>query len=143
MPKILTVDYTAFAGLFFPLFLWAILLFLYIIGKVDAADLTLAPLYAALTAVSLLVAAWRAVFIRRLFKSGMEAPGKIASISFNADRGRVEYSYFWQGKNFRSSNAIRNLKATRQYEPGMPVRILLDGRNPQRAVIRDLYSAGS
>lgn len=85
------------------------------------------------------LAFWRIQTIQKIFSKGMEVVGQITNISFYRDRGRVEYSYSYEGHAYSSGNAIMKTRQTQQLRSGNQIALLVNPDEPQRALIRDLY----
>ena len=90
-------------------------------------------------AVGLPLALWRIRSIEQMFANSREVAGHITNIYFHRDRGRVEYSYTYQGQNYSGGNAIMKTGKTRQLHSGDQVVLLVNPDDPARALIRDLY----
>ena len=77
--------------------------------------------------------------ISSVFEDGTEAQGTVTSLSFFRGRGRVQYSYTFQGEKQSSDNAINKNGRTRKLRVGQKVTVLVDRNNPKQAFIRDIY----
>ncbi len=84
--------------------------------------------------------AWRVSVIQKLFERSLETPGKISGLSFSRDRGRVEFTYVFEGKNYTSGSSIMKNKRTERLLPGSQVTLMVDPQKPKNAMIRDLYT---
>ena len=73
--------------------------------------------------------------LRRFFTRGVELPGVIEESSFFHDRGQVFFSYQFKHRRYQSSMALHDTRMTRMLQPGRPVRVLVDPRNPNRAIL--------
>jgi len=82
---------------------------------------------------------WRISVIQKLFERSLETPGKISGLFFSRDRGRVEFSYTFEGQNYTSGSSIMKNKRTERLLPGSQVTLMVDPQKPQNAMIRDLY----
>jgi hypothetical protein len=102
-----------------------------------------APLFFYLFIIGLVIglplAIWRIRSIQQIFANSVEVNGQVTDISFFRDRGRVEYSYSFQGQNYSGGNAIMKTGKTLQLRPGSQVMLLVNPNEPKRALIRDLY----
>jgi hypothetical protein len=103
-----------------------------------------APFFLYGSIVALLVAVpvvmWRVKSIQDVFAKGVEIPGEITNVSFYRDRGRVEYTYSYQGQAYSGGNAVMKTGRTKALTPGEEVTLIVDQHEPRRAVIRDLYT---
>jgi hypothetical protein len=102
-----------------------------------------APLFLNLFIAGLVIgvplAIWRIRSIQRLFSKSVEVVGQITDVSFHRDRGRVEYSYTYQGQAYSGGNAIMKTGKTQKLRSGNEVVLLVNPDDPRRALIRDLY----
>ena len=89
--------------------------------------------------VGLPLAFWRIRTVQILFSKSMEVNGQITNIAFIRDRGRVDYSYIYQSKNYTGGIAIMKTSQTQKLRVGNQVVILVDPDNPKGSLIRDLY----
>jgi len=96
-------------------------------------------LFVAGLVVGIPVAIWRIRSIQQIFSKSVEVVGQVTNISFYKDRGRVEYSYTYQGQNYSGGNAIMKTGKTQQLRSGNQVVLLVNPDDPKRALIRDLY----
>ena len=85
------------------------------------------------------LAIWRVRSIQQIFSKSVEVVGRISNISFYKDRGRVEYSYTYQGQNYSGGNAIMKTRITQQLSSGSQVVLLVNPDQPKNALIRDLF----
>jgi hypothetical protein len=77
--------------------------------------------------------------ISSVFAEGSKIQGTVTNIYFFRGRGRVEYSYNFQGQKQNSGNAINSNKYTRSIKVGQPVKVFVDPNNPKRAFIQEIY----
>jgi len=149
LARIIWTDYTAFLSLLFPLMAWVIYLlvagFRSPFGEAGETAVTaqeiLRLLYIclALSLVCLPLLAWRVLIIRSVFSHGLEARGQIDSVFFNRDRGRIQYTYTFQGQTYTSGAALHRTRKTKTLQAGDQVILVVDRDKPRRAFIRDLY----
>ena len=148
--RIVQVDYTASMAFLYPCVFWGMYLVLTIFGVLpdlmrgvtitQAAGGSFFFIIALVsTVLGLMVLAWRFLKIRSLFEHGIEVKGKIDRVGFFRDRGRVEYSYTYQGKALSAGIAVMKVKRTKALIPSSPAMIVVDQGNPRKALIRDLY----
>jgi hypothetical protein len=82
---------------------------------------------------------WRVRTIQQRFVKSVEVIGQITGVYFHRDRGRVEYSYSYQGQDYSAGNAVMKNGRTRTLISGNPVVLLINPDNPKQPLIRDLY----
>jgi hypothetical protein len=92
------------------------------------------------TVVMIPLLLWRLKSFQATFARSDEVVGRITSISFFRDRGRIEYSYVANGQIYNGWNAIMKNKRTTSLSEGDEVVLLVDRTDPKRALIRDLYT---
>jgi hypothetical protein len=137
--KILTIDYFAFMACLIPIVIWGFYFVFMNMQKVDPGDYTLPLIFGAATLIALAVIAWRVREILSIFDDGLEAQAVIGNVFFFRDRGRVDYSYTFQGQNYIGGNALHKVKQTQALAAGQHVTVMVDRNNPKNAYIRDLY----
>jgi hypothetical protein len=148
--RIVQVDYIACLAVLFPLVVWVLSAILYYTGdlpgvrghdSISAAEGLPFFLYMGLiaTAIGVPVLVWRVRVLLRLFARGQEVVGRLISIGFFRDRGRIDYAYDYQGRTFQGGNAVMRTGRTTALSVGAEVVLLVDPAHPHRAVIRDLY----
>lgn len=102
-----------------------------------------APFFLYGTIVTLLagvpVMLWRVQSVKKTFANGVEVPGQITGVRFYRDRGRVEFTYSYQGQIFSGGSAVMKTRRTEGLAPGIEAVLVVDKNNPKRALIRDLY----
>jgi ABC-type uncharacterized transport system permease subunit len=98
----------------------------------------------AIAAVATVLLGWlssrRIADIRRVVSSGREVIGRIDTVWFVKDRGRVEYSYELDGKTYQSGNAIWKNSETLTLRDGDQIDLIVDPENPSRAFLASLYT---
>lgn len=78
--------------------------------------------------------------IKRIVNAGPEVKGRIQSIGFIKDRGRVEYDYEYDGQSYHAGSAIWKNRETTKLQNGDEIVLIIDPDNPSRAFIASLYS---
>lgn len=144
--KVLWTDYPSFIFVSFSVAAWIIYVAWVPAWRKDGPIINpqLAP-YTLLIAIliSLLgigVVAYRLHLLRTVFSKGVEVRGKITEITLPRDRGRVNYSFYYQNKEFSSFAPIHRNKQTLSLKKGDRVTLVIDPEYPVRAFIRDLYT---
>jgi hypothetical protein len=83
---------------------------------------------------------WRVRVIQKVFEKGQEVQGQITAVSFFRDRGRVEFSFIFEGQTYKLGCAIMKTKQTSAFKPGLSLVLLINPQKPgKQALIRDLY----
>lgn len=78
--------------------------------------------------------------IKRIINRGPEVKGRIQSIGFIKDRGRVEYDYEYDGQSYHAGNAIWKNRETTKLQDGEEILVIVDPKRPSRAFIASLYT---
>jgi hypothetical protein len=129
---IIWTDYFAFFAALLPVCLWVVILTIW-----------KTPFFVKIGAVATLIdvglLTWRLWKFHTVFREGKSTLGRIASAYLARDRGRVEYTYSYQGKFYRSGVSIHRNGRTKALKEGEGVILVVDRRNPGRAFIRSLY----
>ncbi len=145
--RIFWTDYLAFFFSLVPVSAWVIYFAWIPDWKGDGSVIPprAAPFYMILaivaTLTSLAVFAWRLWLIYSVFKHGANVKGKITSVFIKRDRGRVEYTYIFDRKEYQTGVEIHRNERTKALKEGEHVDLLVDCSNPKRAFIRHLYTA--
>jgi len=147
--RIIQSDYIAILAIVFPIAAWLLYIGTSYFGFVPgmrgrdaltASDAsTFLYLSLAVTLVCVPMLFWRVRNIQTMFERGIETPGQVTDINFYRDRGRVEYSYVFEGQTYRGGNALHKSKRAKSLRRGDSVVVVVDSQNPKRAFIRDLY----
>jgi hypothetical protein len=132
--RILYTDYLAFMALLFPAVFWIILLF----GR-TAQDAYMFYITVAMTAVAIPLLLWRIFFFIKMFDTGVETPAVIQGMSFYRSRGRVGYTYTFNGAQYAAQDVIFKIGRVKEFASGEEVVALVDPNNPKRAIIKKLY----
>lgn len=143
--RVLWLDYTAFMALALPAALWVVTAIWVtpwsrdsgVVSPLGRQALLISSVIVAILGATL--AAWRYINVRRLFRDGVETTGILARVDFFGDRGRLEYDYTVEGQPHRSGAVLHRDLRVRLMQVGQAVVLIVDARNPRRAVIRDLY----
>jgi hypothetical protein len=78
--------------------------------------------------------------IKRIINTGPKIQGRILSIGFIKDRGRVEYDYEYDGQSNHAGNAIWKNRETTKLQNGDELTLIIDPDKPSRAFIASLYT---
>ena len=147
LSRIVSTDYAALLGAILPvvgLVLWAANAFFGFPGRwrgrdIQQADPTFVWIGIGMVALGLMLLIWRVRSFQSLFASGHRVPGRVTTVSFFKDRGRIEYEYEYGGAALHAGNAVHKTKRTTAIQQGMPVTVLVDPNNPKRTILLDLY----
>ncbi|MES1244735.1 MAG: hypothetical protein ABUT39_24215 [Acidobacteriota bacterium] len=90
--------------------------------------------------IGLPILVWRLRSIQGLFARAVEVPGSILSADFHRSRGRIEFSYFLQGEEYRGGAAVQENDAVRRLLSRDEVVVVVDPANPKKAFLRDLFA---
>lgn len=144
--QIIWSDYPSFYAAFVPLVAWIVYLAWAPNWRGTGPVLTegAQPIYLAITALATMggagVLVYRLWLFYRLFRSGETVRGKISSVQLRRDRGRVEYSYIYNHKEFNSGAQVHRNARTKALKSGELVNLIVDPAHPQRAFILHLYT---
>jgi hypothetical protein len=143
--RILWTDYPAFIATAIPIVAWIVCLAWAIDWRGDGPVLLPAwiPVYLAAAAICTVagvgVVIWRIWLFHRLFRLGTQVRGKISVFKLRNDRGRVEYTYIFNRKEYNSGAHLHRNRQTKALRVGDAVTLMIDPGSPQRAYILDLY----
>jgi hypothetical protein len=135
--RVISTDYPSFLSVLFPIVFGGFSIYFFFTGN-DAFQLFLL-LAIGVTVVGVPVLVQRYRTISSVFADGMQMKGVVTGLSFFRGRGRVQYSYTFQGEKRMSDNAINKNSRTRKLRVGQTVTVLVDRNNPKRAFIREIY----
>lgn len=82
---------------------------------------------------------WRISRVARLFAQGQLAIGQVTGLVLAKDRGRLEFSFDYQGKRVSTWMPIHQTKAVLLLTPGTVVEVLFDKHQPARAIVKQLF----
>lgn len=130
--RIVQSDYLATLAVLFPIVMFG---FYIVTSDPLFLNLTLIAL-----AVGIAVLIWRIRLVQVVFVNGTEVAGQVKKVFFYRGRGRVEYTYTYQGQNYSGANAIMKSRRTEALAPGANITVVVHKSSPKRAFIRDLYT---
>ena len=142
-------DYIALLAFATPLLFWGLCIANNVFGFSFSRRGTGMPpeafLYLAIggTVLGIALLAWRFHSFQQVFANGENTFGRITSVSFFKDRGRIEYSYSLKGQTYQSGNAIMKNEKTQSFREGDEVELVVDRSNPKRAFIKTLYATNN
>ena len=143
--QVIWSDYTAFLATFTPIVIWIVCLAWLPDwrGNGPAISSSLVSIFLLVafngTFIGLGFLFQRFLLVRRALLKGKQVRGKISEVALIRDRGRVEYIYIYQHKEYRSSVSIHRNQRTKALRKGEQVVLFVDPRRPRIAFIRDLY----
>lgn len=146
--KLLTRDYLCVLLVMFPLVFSGIAIATGVFGlsiarRGRAVGPEAGSFFAVLALVSVAVAAPLLVLrVRALlgfFQRAVQIEGSIKSVWLSGDKGRVEFSYHYEGSAMESGSAITKNRITKSFEEGQKVLLLVDPDNPKKVKIRGLF----
>jgi len=137
LSRVISTDYPSFLSVLFPIVFWGFSIYFFFAGN-NALRLFL-PLAIGVTVVGVPVLVQRYRTISSVFANGTQTKGIVTGLSFFRGRGRVEYSYTFQGEKQVSGNAINKNSRTRKLRVGEAVTVIVDPDNPKRAFIQEIY----
>lgn len=135
--RVISTDYPSYLSVLFPVIFGIFSLYFFFTGN-DALQLFL-PLAIGATVIGVPVLVQRFRAISSVFADGQQTQGVVTGISFFRGRGRVEYSYTFQGEKQMSGNAINRNSRTRKLRVGNKITVMVDRNDPRRAFIREIY----
>jgi hypothetical protein len=95
----------------------------------------------AVTAVLAGVLFWRISRIRSLFQRGHATKGVITAIWIAKDRGRLEYAYEFNGRQWHAWSSVHKNQTVLALTEDQTVDVLVDVVRPARAIVRHLYTS--
>ena len=147
--RIIQSDYTAGLTVIVPLVVWGMYIATEYFGFFpglggrnpltgeDASFFLLLGIITTLICIPLLI--WRVRSFQIIFSRGIEVSCHITNMRFNRGRGRVEYTYTYQGQTYQAGNGVFKTKRTKAIPQGDEVVLMVDQDNPKRSLIRDIY----
>jgi hypothetical protein len=91
------------------------------------------------SAVLLPLLARRVWSLSSVFRDGERVTGRIVNVWFVSGRGRVDYTYTFNGREYTAGNATTKNDRTKLLQKGQAVSLLVDREKPERAIMEDLY----
>jgi hypothetical protein len=135
--RVISTDYPSYLSVLFPIVFGGCTLYFFATEN-DASRLFLF-LATGVTVIGVPILIQRYRTISSVFANGIQTMGVVNSVGFFRGRGRVEYTYTFQGEKQTSSNAINRNSRTRNLRVGQSVKVLVDPDNPKRAFIQEIY----
>ncbi|MDH4128238.1 MAG: DUF3592 domain-containing protein [Spirochaetota bacterium] len=82
---------------------------------------------------------YRYLAILKVFKTGIEVPGRVAGIFPRPGSVRMEFKYNYNDKEYISSNYFKSVSKASTYVIGRKICVLVDPNKPEKSVIKDFY----
>ena len=137
--KLLSTDWPALAASIGIPIIWAIY---FIFPLLQHSAIPLPIWFPSGISVALIIwLVWRIIRIARLFADGQLATGIITDLVLAKDRGRLEFTFEYQGKQVSSWMPIHQTKAVLSLTRGTTVEVLFDRNQPNRAIVKHLFVA--
>ena len=135
--RVISTDYPSYLSVLFPVVFGGVTAYFFATEN-DALQLFLfLAIGVTIVGIPILIKRYRT--ISSVFANGKQTKAVITSIGFFRGRGRVEYSYTFQGEKHTSGNAINRNSRTRTLRVGETVKVLVDPENPKQAFIQEIY----
>jgi hypothetical protein len=135
--RVITTDYPSYLSVLFPVVFGAFTMYFFATENTAAQLFLFLTIGATVIGVPTLIQRYRS--ISSVLANGTLTKGVVNSVGFFRGRGRVEYSYTFQGEKYTTSNAINRNGRTRNLRVGQTVKVLVDPENPKRAFIQEIY----
>ena len=135
--RVISTDYPSYLSVLFPIVFGAFTMYFFATENTASQLFLFLTICATVIGVPTLIQRYRA--ISSVFANGTQANGVVNSVAFFRGRGRVEYSYTFQGEKHTTSNAINRNGRTRKLRVGQNVKVLVDSENPKHAFIQEIY----
>lgn len=81
----------------------------------------------------------RIAYFKKVLLLGPRVRAAITDLGFFRDRGRIAFSYLFQGKELTNRALVMKNAETRAFAVGEAVDAAVDPENPGRALLVDLY----
>ena len=135
--RIISTDYSSYLSVLFPIVFVGFTLYFFATGNDSLQLFLFLAIGVTIIGVPTLIQRYRT--ISSVLANGTQTKGVVTSIGFLRGRGRVEYSYTFQGEKQTSSNAINRNSRTRNLRVGQAVKVSVDPDDPKRAFIQEIY----
>jgi hypothetical protein len=92
-----------------------------------------------ITVLLLFLLARRISRIKRILAAGPRTKASVLDVGFFKDRGRIEFEYTHNGRQYTTGTAIMKNKQTTAISPGDEIEVAVDPDNPRKAFVVQLY----
>lgn len=96
---------------------------------------------AAVTIVAVPLTLLRLARVSRLLKNGKGVRGEVRHAFYQGIRGRLEFSYSANGKDYFALHPFLRSPNMPRLNPGTTIRVLIDPRAPYRATVPAIFEA--
>jgi hypothetical protein len=79
--------------------------------------------------------------IKRILADGSRTKARVLQIGFVKDRGRIEFEYTHNGRQYRTGVAVMKNKQTTAISQGDEIEVAVDPDDPRNAFVLQLYCA--
>lgn len=136
--KVIKNDWPSLAAFIGLPITWTIFTFFPLLKKSSQDISFLFPLI--LTFFLVFVLTWRILRIKRLFDGRNIIAGTINHIVIVKDRGRLEFSFNYNGSTISSWMPVHKTKEVLYFESGTPVTVAFNPDKPTDAIVLDLFT---
>lgn len=138
--KVLKNDYFILLMILFVVVFWAITLYkTATVGTGSAGTRALGVLTLIGTPIALFFSWRRFNDMLRVLRTGATVKGQVTSLWYQKDRGRIEYTYSFQGKTHQGGSALWKGTLPPSVEEGSEIELVVDPQDPARALVASLF----
>ncbi|RME71477.1 MAG: hypothetical protein D6784_15105 [Chloroflexi bacterium] len=142
--KIVRTDYLAAVLTVVLLSFWGIYILLVITGDIPLTLWAIPMILAVISAVLLILLVWRVRGIQGVFSRGREATATVREVRLGRKAlAQVAYRYSYLGQDYESRDILmatqRIERRLKRLSPGVRVTVVVDSRQPRKALLRDVY----
>lgn len=102
-----------------------------------------APFILGLSLFALVICApicyYRIKQVKTIFENGEVVSGRVKTVWWIKDRGRMTYQYEHEEYSYQAIVGINKNKETAGYKEGYPLEIIVNKKDPSRSLIKKLY----
>ncbi len=93
-----------------------------------------------LMVISFVLMTYRVAFISKVLKQGISIKGEIDHIWYVKDRGRLTFSYQYEGVDYQNGIALMKNKYTKDMASGDIIDLYVMADKPKQCIIKALYT---
>jgi hypothetical protein len=135
--RVVSTDYPSYLSILFPLVFVGFTIYFFFAGNSAFQMFLFLSIGVIVVGIPILFQRYRT--IASVFGEGTATKGVVTLTQFFRGRGRIEYTYDFQGQKQTSGNAINRNKYTRNIKVGQSVKVFVDPNNPKQAFIQEIY----
>lgn len=135
--RVISTDYPSYLSVLFPIVFGSFTAYFFATENNSSQLFLFLAIGATVVGIPILIQRYRT--ISSVFTNGTETKGEVTSMGFFRGRGRIEYSYTFQGEKLTSNNAINRNGRTRNLRVGQAVKVFVNPDNPKQAFIQEIY----